>query len=1066
MNNIIPKERSTYNAKASVDGDEKIVISKDEYITPSQIAGMVVVPAKVSDLTNDSNFQTQSQVSSAVSAEQTRAMAAEASKYVKPSSGIPASDLASAVQQALQAGTSAVRTVNYITPDENGNVNVTGGGGGGGVSTYAELPDKPKINGVEVVGNKTSAQLGLQSSISDLDEIRSGAGMGASAVQSVNGNLPDASGNVSISTGVSAYSQLSGKPSINSVELNGNKSLADLNIQAAISDLSSIRNGAGKGATSVQKVNGQTPDSNGNVEITGIEITWSALKTLKTQGKLIPGAQYRITDYTTTTVQANTRSAGHQFDIIVTADNEKELNENARACLHNNDSYFLPHAINSWKLKYRIDNDTDIFLWADAANGKGVIYEMIDEWGNTAPYDFKNIQFKRFKIETVGDESMDRLVGKYMGLSSADLAAAVDPDNYLELDPDTYSDYIPSYTVDDDEFKWFYTFSNWQTSDYEDILIRDLSLLGQWQCYNNYIGPNRQSHSPQKFFLNNTTFVTGAEPQSWLEEGETWFVPEVSNVNLGNNSYNNSLFGYYSTVNCVGGKFRMNTAFMEFRDNDIASHFSMNVCNGASFVFNEFFGEFACNYASSRFELNAVSTACEGNNFKAKVSKNSMVSEFFFNTIGGQFMENEVSHYDYNSNASDVALNHLVNIERCTFGGQTSDNDLEHLHDSTTSGIFSQNIAKGQIKFCTFASNVVACRFNSICEYLTVSGTGYFAFVEIGQVRGTSSTSVALNNSNFFLSSMTGVKRYVRISGDDNGKIVATWEDVDSSGYRTTKGVYKATASASSWTTISPQIKTINNSYPDENGNVTVSGGGGGGGVETYAELPDKPKINNVTLSGSNTLSSLGIQAEISDLSTIRSNASAGASAYQKPSGGIPKTDLASAVQTSLGLADSAIQNPTGGSTGQVLTKTSSGVAWQDSQGGGDKVYIATFGITTYDDIQTAIQAGKAIFAKMIIDGYDEYYQLADYVYSDGDIVFIAVDGLSNGSKINKITCSSPDSWSNNTLQLATSAELTELEQNQGDITDLETTATDLVGAINEVYGMVSSLVDGNEIAY
>lgn len=35
--------------------------------------------------------------------------------------------------------------------------------------------------------------------------------------------------------------------------------------------------------------------------------------------------------------------------------------------------------------------------------------------------------------------------------------------------------------------------------------------------------------------------------------------------------------------------------------------------------------------------------------------------------------------------------------------------------------------------------------------------------------------------------------------------------------------------------------------------------------------------------------------------------------AYQKPTGGIPKTDLASAVQTSLGKADTAYQKPSGG---------------------------------------------------------------------------------------------------------------------------------------------------------
>lgn len=49
-------------------------------------------------------------------------------------------------------------------------------------------------------------------------------------------------------------------------------------------------------------------------------------------------------------------------------------------------------------------------------------------------------------------------------------------------------------------------------------------------------------------------------------------------------------------------------------------------------------------------------------------------------------------------------------------------------------------------------------------------------------------------------------------------------------------------------------------------------------------------------------------QDTISDLDTIRSGAAAGATAYQKPSTGIPKDDLSSAVQTSLGKADTAVQ--------------------------------------------------------------------------------------------------------------------------------------------------------------
>lgn len=49
-------------------------------------------------------------------------------------------------------------------------------------------------------------------------------------------------------------------------------------------------------------------------------------------------------------------------------------------------------------------------------------------------------------------------------------------------------------------------------------------------------------------------------------------------------------------------------------------------------------------------------------------------------------------------------------------------------------------------------------------------------------------------------------------------------------------------------------------------------------------------------------------QDVISDLSEIRSNAQSGASAYHKPNTGIPKTDLSTDVQTSLGKADTALQ--------------------------------------------------------------------------------------------------------------------------------------------------------------
>ena len=75
--------------------------------------------------------------------------------------------------------------------------------------------------------------------------------------------------------------------------------------------------------------------------------------------------------------------------------------------------------------------------------------------------------------------------------------------------------------------------------------------------------------------------------------------------------------------------------------------------------------------------------------------------------------------------------------------------------------------------------------------------------------------------------------------------------------------------------------------------------------LSTTSENPVQNKVVTTALNGK--------QATIDDLSTIRSGAAAGATAYQKPGTGIPSSDMASAVQTSLGKADSAYQKPSGG---------------------------------------------------------------------------------------------------------------------------------------------------------
>ncbi len=185
-------------------------------------------------------------------------------------------------------------------------------------------------------------------------------------------------------------------------------------------------------------------------------INWQDLKNMRDKGELIPGRQYCIDDYEFSCSQYGINSGNHSFGIIVTADDYYTLNENARAIdLEHN--YFQDCNLNAWELKYCLDNDIDRFDWASSEalyyndgssqfkcpliektdafwawenrdggikiytapnpssgdsvfkdetlqspaytidavqqEGKGVIYWMRDEWGNEAPYDFKNALF-------------------------------------------------------------------------------------------------------------------------------------------------------------------------------------------------------------------------------------------------------------------------------------------------------------------------------------------------------------------------------------------------------------------------------------------------------------------------------------------------------------------------------------------------------------------------------------------------------------------------------------------------------------------------------------------------
>lgn len=127
------------------------------------------------------------------------------------------------------------------------------------------------------------------------------------------------------------------------------------------------------------------------------KITYDELLKKTEDAELIPGDWYQITDYKSYFISdanlfENDGVITHQFDVLVFAISNNALSENAKATVHNDDYTYYRDGIHSWILKYYLYNDNTRFGWA-STTGKGVIYRMIDEYGNDCGYDFKTLVF-------------------------------------------------------------------------------------------------------------------------------------------------------------------------------------------------------------------------------------------------------------------------------------------------------------------------------------------------------------------------------------------------------------------------------------------------------------------------------------------------------------------------------------------------------------------------------------------------------------------------------------------------------------------------------------------------
>ena len=363
------------------------------------------------------------------------------------------------------------------------------------------------------------------------------------------------------------------------------------------------------------------------------KVLWADLVALRDAGELIPGQQYRITDYVTTTTQASTQSAGHQFDIIVTADDVDKLNENARACLHEGDTYFANSKLEAWQLKYCLDNDTSRFAWADSVNGKGVIYRMIDEFNNDVPYDFKNIQFKR-KL-TDGALDLDSGIDTWVyTFTMSDLVEGKVVDMSLKQNTE--------YVDDDGEYK---------------------------QCANNVIKEVILDYWPNglsSIQLNDNVFL------NIFDDNNNYLYYQCYNNTLSSGCYYNT-FGNDCRYNTFGDNCHDNTFGDNCHDNTLG-----NNCSGNTFGNNCYSNTFSNNCYSNTFDDNCCSNTfgnvCHNNILDNRCLYNTFGNNCYFNTFGKYCRDNTFGNNCYCLQISDASLapKRYIHVENGTRGASSA----------------------------------------------------------------------------------------------------------------------------------------------------------------------------------------------------------------------------------------------------------------------------------------------------------------------------------------------------------------------------------------------------------
>ena len=455
-----------------------------------------------------------------------------------------------------------------------------------------------------------------------------------------------------------------------------------------------------------------------------VSITYAEMKELRDQSKLKAGQLYRITDYVTTTTQENTQSAGHVFDVIVLATDADTLNENAKVIKHEGDTYFANSNLDAWEIKYDLDNVKTKYGWADETNGKGVIFYMKDELNNECPYDFKNIQFKRWAVTDVQNSKLDSTDLTYLKnifiFNKDNNTKFMTRFGYKGSDC-KYGD--TTHVVDANDSDWYYTFSTikLESGRYALTNIEDASIKGN-NFYNKFDGGGCLGNSIKPYYDNmvsdhNSNGINGTQ--------------YLNNI-VFNGYYDESVKGG-TAYHCLNNSFGYNSLNNTFGDNCRNNTFGSG-CDGNTF------GDDCSN--------NTFGENCDNNTFGNECSNNTLGNVCACNTFGNDCRRNIFgNNCNYNTFVNGCSSNTFGSgCDGNTFGNNCDNNTLGNNCNSNTFGNYCRyNIFNNVCYGNTFGNTIQNVKFEKDYMYDNVieHGNRYIT------VTSTQTTSEAVHLSNF-----------------------------------------------------------------------------------------------------------------------------------------------------------------------------------------------------------------------------------------------------------------------------------------------------------------------------